>query len=350
VTVIGASAQDIADMILRRDQSIAEHEHENVELQEYRKIYGYVTLYVDELRIQTSTLADAPCLDIIITFLGEHIVFMKRLAFVNPLEVVESLTTLGMLHRVYGQYLQLRHAANSEGLIVPASFHRYREHLTANRVDDGHFAKAETAIFEALKLCENKLGIAHPQNIVLHNEVGLIHRDKGEYKQACKEFSENVNSIGINHPSEKDRFAEAYFNWGMAWRDRACHTRAAYLIRVANIFRESAGRDLSPIRAVYRLQFRYAYAYLLIWAIMFGVHTVSVDLIHKDTKQLLVYLVIFWLVYKMTLLIFDRFIIVALAARIEGIKAAVRWAPRSASNVLSDLASRIIDARKEAAL
>lgn len=76
ITVIGASAQDIADMIINHDKSLLDGESRD--LGRYREIYGYVTFYVDEVRSKTSSLSDVTGIELIITFLNDYINFIKR--------------------------------------------------------------------------------------------------------------------------------------------------------------------------------------------------------------------------------------------------------------------------------
>src|SRR5262245_16967929 len=188
VTFVGASAQEIADLIIRRDKSILESDSE--EISKFREIYSVVTQYVDGLRMVTASLPEPIGIEVICEFTSEYVSFMKSGRLAGTLEAIEGLTTLGMLYRLYGQCCQLQRARD-DGLVRPPTLAHHRENLTATGADRGNFLKAETALREALKLCDEKLGIEHPQNIVIHNELGLLHRDKGEYKKASDEFALN---------------------------------------------------------------------------------------------------------------------------------------------------------------
>jgi hypothetical protein len=340
ITVIGASAQDIADMIINHDKSLLDGESRD--LGHYREIYGYVTFYVDEVRSKTSSLSDVTGIELIITFLNDYINFIKRVDYVGPLEIIEALSTLGMLHRAYGQYLQIRQATIVAFEVGPASLYYHRERLTANGADRKHFSKAETFIREAIKLCEEKLGQNHCQSVMLCNELGLLQRDRGEYKQACRTFQGNVTSLTKHHPSEKERFSEAYFNWAMAARDRRRHIAAAWLLWASRVFRDSAGRDLAAIRTVCRMQYRYAAAYLLIRAGLFAIFAISVGLIYKGLVYAFMMVVLFIVVYRVIFFVLDRFLLISLAVWFEGVEVASRWPKRSASKLLSDVMDRVV--------
>src|SRR5262249_37956753 len=127
-------------------------------------------------------LDDSASADNIINFLVKYIQTLRGDNTADPLTMIEALTTLGMLHRVRGQYYQWLAASNDEE-IFPCIFYFHRKSLTQKGTDKGYFTKAETQLREALKLCVDKLGIEHSQVVLIQNEIGLLHRDRGEYKE-----------------------------------------------------------------------------------------------------------------------------------------------------------------------
>jgi tetratricopeptide (TPR) repeat protein len=362
VTVVGASAQEIADLIIRRDKSIRESDSEDIS--KFRAIYSVVTQYVDGLRTVTASLTEAIGIEIICEFTHEYVSFMKTGRFADTLEAIEGLTTLGMLYRLYGQFCQLQQARH-DNLVRPPTLAHHRENLTATGADRGNFLKAETALREALKLCEEKLGVEHPQNIVIHNELGLLHRDKGEYKKASEEFALNFKMLHKqNRVSDKPRWSEVYFNQGITYRDRLSHNLAAWAFWSASVYKESAGlrlrvvndkfeasdaavAELEAMRKIFRYQLQYAGLFTLFAVVALSIISACVRWFGSEGVVALcwtlgVYLGLRWL---------SRLALGAVAMSlatffIEGIYS-VYWPDKAPSEYLTGLANNIIGQWKD---
>ncbi|MGY2996925.1 hypothetical protein [Mesorhizobium sp. URHB0026] len=342
VTVNGASAQEIAELILSRDKSI--NVRNNAALDEYRSIYGLVVCYVDEFRGKTSIVDNVDGIETIFEFLDGYTTFLKRDNSTSPLELIEAMTTLAMLRRLYGQYLQLRYAAESR-VALPCTLQFHRVEFAVKKVDHEQFSIAETITREALRLCEDRLGAAHQQNIIVRNEIGLIHRDRGEYKQAFREFNGNLSSLGNNQPSNKRAFLEAYFNMAMVLRDRSWHAGSAYFLWSASVFAESAGEDVAFVKSVLCRQVKYALVYLLLQASIFAACFVSIDISGGGAMRLSMFVAMLLFLMGVLYIVFDRFILIPLAIWFEGAVTAAYWPKRGPSDVLSDLAIKITRSR-----
>jgi hypothetical protein len=356
VTVVGASAQEIADLIIRRDKSILEGESKDTH--DFREIYSFVTQYVDGLRMATASLVEPIGIEIICEFTTEYVSFMKRGRLAGTLEAIEGLTTLGMLYRLYGQWRQLQQA-RQDGLVRPPTLAHHRENLTATGADRGNFLKAETALREALKLCHEKLGVEHPQNIVIHNELGLLHRDKGEYKKASDEFMLNFNMLNDHRPSDKIRFQEVYFNQGLTYRDRFSHGLAAWAFWSASVFKESAGltlrvtqnkfqasvagaSELKAIRKIFIYQVKYAVLFTAIGLIVLSIVFLCVRwFVSKDVVAMIVTLVIYTVLRSRARTALGGIAMSLATFFVEGIYA-VRWPDKAPSDHLNELSNTIV--------
>ncbi|MER9581138.1 hypothetical protein [Mesorhizobium sp. M0276] len=338
VTVNGASAQEIAELILTHDKSI--QAVNNAALDEYRSTYGLVVCYVDELRGKTSIVDNVDGIEIIFEFLEGYTTFLRRDNSTSALELIEAMTTLAMLRRLYGQYLQLRYAAESK-VALPCTLQFHRIEFTVKKVDQEQFSIAETITREALRLCEDRLGAAHQQNIIVRNEIGLIHRDRGEYKQAFREFNGNLSSLGKNQPSNKRAFLEAYFNMAMVLRDRSWHAGSAYFLWSASLFAESAGEDVVFVKSVLYRQVKYALVYLLLQVSIFSACFVIIDISARGAMPVFMFVAMFIFLMGVLYIVLDRFILITLAIWFEGVVIAAYWPKRGPSNVLSDLAIKI---------
>jgi tetratricopeptide (TPR) repeat protein len=342
VTVVGASAQEIADLIIRRDQSL--RNNETAELTEYREIYSSVTDYIDEFRGLTATLSEASKIDAIIKFLNEYISFLKTTNVVTSLELIEGFTSLGMLYRLYGQYLQLLRA-REVGAANLASLRSHRENLTATGSDKGNFSKSESILMEALQLSEDKLGLGHLQTVVIRNELGLLHRDKGQYKQACLAFNSNLIELNAKHPSEKVRAAEAYLNMGLAYRDRNYHVLSAWFFWAAGVFAEAGGSDAQAIRALSYRQLKYAASYTVVRLMLFGGAWLCVR--PADLFWIVATILLYIVFERIYFSVLDRvFVSSLLTWAIEGLDAVV-WPRRILVGSLTRLATAIVDRCEE---
>lgn len=235
VNVYGAPAEDIAAIVA---------EHAGISLSgsskvinEYRKIYLEATGLIEALRSVTVNIFELRNADYLLDFLNEYIRVLKRLDDFPPGELVDCLTTLGILHRLIGQQLQLQHARNDH-LVNPVTVSHHRERLSAVSADQQNFTKADAILKEALAICESKFGSHSFKSINIRNELGLLNRDRGQYKQAVKDFLENMRILRIYYPSAKESASEAYFNAGLTNRDRHFHLLALWNYKSSKIFAE----------------------------------------------------------------------------------------------------------------
>ena len=265
VTVNGASTQQIAAAILRA--STHRQEIDRASIATYREIYAEVASYVDELRPRTQTFCedDAVVADML-GFMESYTVTLRQGDQTNWSELIESLTTTAMLERLYGQQLQLafvrRRAQAGEAWSTPVDLHIQRSTLAAQQADGGHFRKSETCIREAINICGEKFGPGHFQAVILENELGLLHRDRGQYALAARQFRINMSHLSEYHSSEKLQISACYSNWAIVLRENRRHILALYFFWAAITFEEVASSVRDVTKQSYRQQWRYLTAYL----------------------------------------------------------------------------------------
>jgi hypothetical protein len=125
VTVNGASTQEIAAAILQASRR--REEIDRAESATYRDIYAEVAAYVDELRPRTTTFCDDYDALAMLSFMERYMATVRQGDQSNWAELIECLTTTGMLERLYGQHLQLalvrERAKTGQPWSAPVDFH-----------------------------------------------------------------------------------------------------------------------------------------------------------------------------------------------------------------------------------
>lgn len=342
ITVTGASAQETARSILdamkhaHEDESSAREERKAIQ----NKLYAYATLYIDIFRELVLVEEDASGADDIQNFLVKYVETLRE-HNARTFHIIEVLTSLGMLHRIHGQYLQLMTARNEEA-IFSCNFYFHRKNLTQERADRGHFAEAETHLREALKLCIDKFGIEHRQILIIGNEIGLLHRDRGEYKQAIRQFRLTMSHLNTYHPSESYIQSMLYLNWATAYREISYNFWSLYYLWGSRIFNEATLGGAFPVTEEYRVQKRYNIAFIsiklfiyIIWTALYFLVLLSAMWVGiKITISLVLALLISAIGVKITKFALFRILIIPLAAWIEGIRVGLEWPSRSRSETL----------------
>lgn len=249
VTVNGASTQEIAAAILQASRR--REEIDRADSATYRDIYAVVAAYVDELRPRTTTFCDDRDALAMLSFMERYLATLRQGDQSNWAELTECLTTTGMLERLYGQHLQLaivrERAKTGQPWSAPVDLHLHRPDLAARQADQGYFRKSEVHIREALKLCAEKFGPGHFQAVILENELGLLHRDRGEYSVAARQFRKNISHLNQYNPSEKRQIAACYFNWAMVLRERRRHLGSLYFFWATMTYEESSAHWCVPV-------------------------------------------------------------------------------------------------------
>lgn len=332
----GASAQDIIEEI-RNDLSLLSPE--KLHLNSYRALFPLVIKFVDALRPTTSSILTIPDVELVSKFLDRYISSLRTGEDGNALELVEVLTTYSTLHRLYGQYYLIV-AARAQS-VSPITMPNLRVDLVAQKEDKGHLYIAETFSREAIRKCEASFGPDHPQLIFLKNELGLLHRDRGEYKQAAKLFADNVNVISNSRPSDKRSMMEAYTNWSLTFRDRASHVRSAYLMWSASVFSYSSPRDRPQVLKLYKEQLGIA-AFYFVAQIIFLAILIFVSSFFAYNLWMLVVDLIIWNVmgYFWHNTILNLFLMMPVVRLVSG-REAMDW-PSPREDVLLKMTAKFI--------
>lgn len=310
--------------------------HEMMEIVD-EKLYESIKSFIEVFRISVLTVKDDSLTDDAQNLLVEYIRILRK-SNEKTLRMIEALTALGILHRIRGQYFQLL-AANNEKGMFPCNFYFYRASLTQKRVDNGHFAEAETCLREALKLCIDKFGVEHRQVLIIENEIGLLYRDRGEYKQAIRQFRRTMSHLKAYHPTESSTQSMLYLNWAMVYRENSQNVRSLYFLWGSRVFGEAAFGKSFPVTSAYKIQKRYNIGFIImktfivgVWAIIFNIfiwigiwHVVSIAITLAGVLT--------------TKAIISRILIIILAARIEGAPG-LMWPPRNLSEILEVLWTR----------
>jgi tetratricopeptide (TPR) repeat protein len=339
VTVVGASAQEVAAEIIKQTGDDLASQKQRID--NFRSIYGLIALYVDEFRKRTSTLSNDASAPAIISLVQKHLEVMRSAPAPNWLDFTEYLTTLAMLERVYGQYLQIA-AGKMDPNVTPASIHLKRQDLTAKKTDLGYFVRSESHIREALKICEERFGSGNLQTVVLLNELGLLHRDRGEYKRAAAQFKLAMAELNQYHPNEKQQIAGCYFNWATVLRERRSHLGSLWFFWAASVFEESSD-SMSILTLEARRQQVYYFSIYLIFQIISAILFFAPALYFSRSFGVLILCALFSaLFYKFFMFVADRFIVIVIAAKVIGVETGLRWPQKAQPIELESLKSQIL--------
>ncbi len=133
----------------------------------------------------------------------------KRISTARNHAAAETLSNLGVLYRMWGQYDRaaefLQQALKIYGQRHPETPAVLNRLAVVYRYENkGRVREAEPLYLRALKMREGSLGKEHPLTATILNDLGGLYRDLGQYKNAeallTRAFEIRKKEFGLEHP------------------------------------------------------------------------------------------------------------------------------------------------------
>ena len=247
----------------------AEAERESAEQREAissRLTFFSIATYVEQFRrVAGMSVDDSDVADMLMFLVGFR---ARQLKASNPnwSEIVETLTLLGALERIYGRHLQLidlkKRDEEGKYFSTPVQLYQRRADLVGTNADRGYFTRAAGHLDEAMRIASDRLG-PHPIEIAhLQFETGLLQRDRGEYRLAGKTLKLLLANLMLNHASEKRWIAAAYKSLAIVQRDHHRNFKAIYNLWAAEAFEEMSELNTTQTKVLRKQQRKHLVAYL----------------------------------------------------------------------------------------